>query len=58
MNKLLKIIIEERPLKLWSKRALDDKIRLNYKIIKVLNFISGNDLKSMLKDLFKNKKLQ
>ena len=58
MNKLLKIIIEERPLKLWSERAHDDKIRLNHKIIKILNFISGNDLKSMLKDLFKNKKLQ
>ena len=52
MNKILEITTSERVPKAWSDRGRQsDKNSLIRKIVQILNFISGNDLKNLLRDI-------
>ena len=62
MNKLLSLINVILPPKKWSNRSPSFKKHLSEKFFKnvltILKFLSGNDLKSMLKDLFKSRRFK
>ena len=54
MQAILNLIENSQPLKKWSERSLlKNKLAFLRKVITILNFISGDDLNSMLKDFFR-----
>ena len=56
MEDILKLINQRHPLKKWSERkSIAMKAKSLEKIIKVLEFLTGNDVKSMMQSLLTNK---
>ena len=57
MNSILEIIDQYQPLKRWRERNLKtNKTAMIRKIVKILRWISGNDLQRMMKDVLSSKK--